>query len=142
MSPNSSLVDIGIEASRVDPRQLSCLVPEEVDPTVAGGRKLRQFDFQKNMLSILEPANQDMSVCYENLDALLRLLSRQLPYLHSIGVSMRSWTYYKRLCCPRNSTKESANRTESCWDGAVRTNYTFKGTSRLMVYCVASSPDA
>jgi hypothetical protein len=107
MSPNSSLVDIGIEASRVDPRQLSCLVPEEVDPTVAAGRKLRRFDFQKNMLGILEPGNQDMSVCYENLDALLRLLSRQLPYLHSIGVSMRSWTYYKRLCCPRNSTKES-----------------------------------
>ena len=34
-----------------------------------------------------------------------------------------------------------ANRTESCWDGDVRTNHTLNGTSKLVARCVASSPD-
>ena len=107
LSPNSSLVDILVrKGAIVDLRQLSSLIPNNVDPTVAAGRKLRQFIMiHYQTMALLKTANEDMSVCLANLEALLTLLSKQLPYLHSIGLTMFWWRHYKSCNYISNSVQ-------------------------------------
>jgi hypothetical protein len=94
LSPLSGLLDIKIHGSLIDLRQLSILVPTEVDATVAARRQLRTFQFvAKNPLENDEYENQ---VIIASMQALQRLLSEQLPYLYSFGLNIDGLVCYLR----------------------------------------------
>ena len=94
LSPTSGLLDFDLFGALVDLRQLSTLVPDDVDPAVAARRQLRRFDFVQNqMRTMVDDGDDDARLA--NIQALLKLLSKQLPNLHSIGLTIDDWTHYQ-----------------------------------------------
>ena len=95
LSPTSGLLDFDLFGALVDLRQLSVLVPDDVDPALAARRPLRRFDFVQNqMQSMVENVGHD-DAPLANIHALVMLLSKQLPYLHSIGLTIDDWSRYQ-----------------------------------------------
>ena len=101
--PNSGLLDMDLRGAQVNLQELSSLVPDDVDPPDANRRTIRQFDFVKTQMTAMFEAGLDEEALLANVEALLRLLSTQLPYLHSIGLTMSYWKYYQNRFCPRES---------------------------------------
>ena len=102
--PNSGLLDMDLWGAQVNLQELSSLVPDDVDPPDANRRTIRQFDFVKTQMTAMFEAGLDEEALFANVEALLRLLSTQLPYyLHSIGLTMSYWKYYQNRFCPRES---------------------------------------
>jgi hypothetical protein len=91
LSPTSGLLEICLRGS-LNLRQLSWLVPEEADPTVTLGPQLRRFSFVQNEGQIEHMFEDgDDEALLLNLQALLRLFSKQIPFLHSIGSVFDDW---------------------------------------------------
>jgi hypothetical protein len=100
LSPTSGLLDIDLYGDLIDFRQLSALVPQEVDPDIAARRQLRRFDFVQDQIEAMVVFDDyDNGALLANLKALLTLLSKQLPLLHSIGLTIDDWTLCKQEFC-------------------------------------------
>ena len=91
VSPMSGLLEIFLRGS-LDLRLLSLVVPAEGDPTIAVGPQLRRFNFVEETSQIDEILEDGDDARFEsNVQALLRLFSKQLPFLHSIGSAFDDW---------------------------------------------------
>lgn len=109
LSPIGGLVKVFVYGP-VDLRHLSALVPKDVDATIAAQRQIRRFPFQIRQILKEEKEYRRM---VQYLRGLVHLLSKQLPYLHSIGLTIDDWKRYKNTIF--NGKQEALELWDQVW---------------------------
>jgi hypothetical protein len=99
LSPTSGLLEIQIVGG-FNLKELDLwLDDDEVDQSIATKRQLRRFDLGVHQIRCRICKTRRYSCDLTSLRALLQLLSKHLPYLHSIGCHTHSWT--QQMTCLR-----------------------------------------
>jgi hypothetical protein len=98
LSPTSGLLEIFIFSVKLKLSQFITLFPEDVDPNIAARRHLRLMNFMDvpEETGLEDFFNEDGCIV-ETLKALVDLMSKQLPYLHHIGLTstiLRRYGYH------------------------------------------------
>ena len=92
LSTTSGLLEIHLPGFTVRSSEFSTLIPDDCDPAVACKRRLRRFgvvlcDFPRDRWTKL-----DYPVMFEYVLGLSRLLSKHLPFLHNVGLTIEDRT--------------------------------------------------
>ena len=98
LSTTSGLTDIDLDGCMISPESLSTLIPQDCDPSIAAQRRLRRFYLvPEETLRTLARKDEGEDV-FEFWRALLRLLSKHLPYLYDIGLRIEEdWPDYNNV---------------------------------------------